>query len=589
MNLPLRILDGIGPFFVGHPRGRINWSKIPFWRFELGADGEGGGVDGSGLDEEALEVVVHQFSRFAERAASLGFTHLTLDDLAHLYDWPGYRPALRRRIAAYRRHFARLFEIAEHYGLRILLTSDVLSYTPELERELGRRPRRIGRWLRDACGTLLDDYPQIDGIILRVGESDGVDVQGEFRSRLVLRSPRHLRGLIERLLPTFEDRGRLLIVRTWSVGAYHLGDLIWHRGTFRSTFAGLDSDALVLSMKYGESDFFRYLPLNAHFFRSGHKKILELQARREYEGFGEYPSFVGWLHEEHRAQLAAAENLVGFSVWCQTGGWSRFRRLTYVGDESFWIELNVETCMAIFGRGESVAEALRSFCARRGTEGSARRAAALAELLRYGEAAILDLLYLREFAEQKLFFRRLRMPPLISVFWDNVLVNHTVRQLLRALVRDGERAIYEGDQGLAAIRRMIDLAPEAGAPVEDLVFMLDTFEILAVARRYYFREYRPEIARRLERLRARYETRYGGAAGERYQIHLDFRPVRWKSGQVRRAMGLLLRRERGYRWLDRVVTLRLLRLARPAVRLASRRVAPRTLSETAMGVDSVLL
>ncbi len=31
----------------------------------------------------------------------------------------------------------------------------------------------------------------------------------------------------------FERRDRLLIFRTWSVGAYRIGDLIWHRDTLR--------------------------------------------------------------------------------------------------------------------------------------------------------------------------------------------------------------------------------------------------------------------------------------------------------------------------------------------------------------------
>ena len=57
-------------------------------------------------------------------------------------------------------------------------------------------------------------------------------------------------------------------------------------------------------MKHGESDFFRYLPLNRSFFRVKQRKLLELQARREYEGAGEYPSFIGWDCERFAEELS---------------------------------------------------------------------------------------------------------------------------------------------------------------------------------------------------------------------------------------------------------------------------------------------
>lgn len=239
---------------------------------------------------------------------------------------------------------------------------------------------------------------------MRIGESDGVERRDSFHSELVVRSARQLR-LLEALLPDFENRDRLLIVRTWSVGVYPVGDLIWNRDTFGRASDGLESDALVLSMKYGESDFFRHLPLNRHFFRSSHKKLVELQARREYEGFGEVPAFTGWDVERYREELRDAENVVGFSVWCQTGGWTRFDRLTYLEDSSFWTELNVETTVDVWD-GAGVPEAVRRFCRRRQREGSAE---ALLLLLAESDRVLDELLYVDEVATQKLFFRRLRL------------------------------------------------------------------------------------------------------------------------------------------------------------------------------------
>ena len=170
------------------------------------------------------------------------------------------------------------------------------------------------------------------------------------------------------------------------MGAHLIGDLIWHRGRFAQAFTGIVSPALVVSMKYGESDFFRYLPLNRHFFRLELPTIVEFQARREYEGAGEYPSFVGWEVERYAQELAGARNLVGFSVWCQTGGWHAFRRLAFLQPEAFWIELNAAAIARIMQHGDSVETVVARIV------GEPCAADAL-EFLRHADTAVLQILW----------------------------------------------------------------------------------------------------------------------------------------------------------------------------------------------------
>lgn len=335
-------------------------------------------------------------------------------------------------------------------------------------------------------------------------------------------------------------------------------------------------------MKYGESDFFRHLPLNRQFFLTDHRKIIELQARREYEGFGEFPAFVGWQYERYRDELRAARRVIGVSVRCQTGGWTRFRRLTYLEPAGFWNELNAEVSLDLFRHQVSAEEAVRRFCERRAM---GERSAALVELLRLSEQALDGLLYVEEVARQKLFFRRLRLPPLLSVFWDNVLVNHGMRQILRALVADGGAHIEEGERALERIARMIELAPAAGAPVKDLEFQRDTFEILAAARRYYFADYGPAVRDELLALRDGYRARH---PDRHYAVHLDFHAIRLRSAHVRRLLDLLLRRQRGYRLVDRLVTLRFLGLFYRALGPLTRRFVPEMARRTAMGIETIL-
>ena len=65
------------------------------------------------------------------------------------------------------------------------------------------------------------------GIILRIGESDGTDVRDPLRSHLHLRNSKQTHRFLRDLLPLFENRQRLLVFRTWTVGAHRIGDLIW--------------------------------------------------------------------------------------------------------------------------------------------------------------------------------------------------------------------------------------------------------------------------------------------------------------------------------------------------------------------------
>lgn len=570
MKLDLFLIDGIGPFFRGLRR-RTNWSKIPFEHLEDDASGE--------VNRHLFRSIQAEFRDFCVRVADLGFNAVTLDDVVHLAPWQGHSPSLRRRIDQYREEYWALFETAREAGLDVFLTSDLMPYSKELLREIGRRPRASARWMAAAVDRVLTDFPQVKGAIFRFGESDGRDVGGDLRSELVVRTPRHLHETVATLLPVFERHRRLCVVRTWSVGAYGVGDLMWNRQTFDRVFDGLESDSLAVSMKPGESDFFRFLPLNPLFFHSDHQKIVELQARREYEGFGEFPSFVGWLHVRYREALEEAPQLIGMSLWCQTGGWTRFRRRTYLGRSSAWNELNVEVTLAVF-RNRNVETAVEEFLERRDPRAGAQR---MMSFLRLAESAIEDLWYVDDVARQELYFRRLRLPPILTVFWDNILVNHGVRKLLRNLVFQPQAKIEQGSAALQRIDRMVHLAEALPLPVEDVLFQRDTFEILQLARRYYFGPFSQDVVAELAARRSSYQARYD----PRFSVLMDFSPWRIRRSTLSRFWTLLVRDQRAYRSIDRVVLLRSLAPFAFLLRPLSHRVVPDFAKETTMGLSTL--
>jgi hypothetical protein len=246
-----------------------------------------------------------------------------------------------------------------------------------------------------------------------------------------------------------------------------------------------------------------------------------------------------------------------------------------------WSELNTAVVARVAFRGESTEEAVAAVArARLGLAEPGK----LLTLLRLSVEVICELLYVDEFARRKLFFRRVRVPPLLSVFWDHIVVSHSMRKLLRCFVADGDQTILQGRSALAKIRVMQRLAGELGLPAEDLQFQYDTFEILAAAREYYFGPFTAERARQLRALRRRYVARHP----VRYAVLLDFRRFGVSRRRLRLLLAVLLRRKRGYRLLDHLVVLRLLSWLAPLVRGRRPWFVPRFAQRQAMGLESLL-
>ncbi len=567
----LFLIDAIGPFFRGLTRRTINWSKIPFEQLREAGD-----------DEWAL--IHDDLCVFAARVSGIGFNAASVDDVWHLVDCQACEPDVRERIARYRTEFRRCFATLLKHGLQVFVTMDYFASTPSMRADLTKRQIDPAEFTASVLDRFLADFPEVSGVIVRIGESDGRDVNDDFRSELLVQTPRQANELLKMLLPVFEKHGRKLIFRTWTVGAYPIGDLMWHRGTFARVLDGIESEALVVSMKYGESDFFRYLPLNRNFFRTKVAKLVELQTRREYEGCGEYPSFVGWEYERYIQELRQAENVVGCLVWCQTGGWVPFRRRAFIDGSALWTELNTFVTLRSFRDHGLVEDAVREFAQRV----ACPDANALLELLRLSDEVIRELLYVEEFARQKLFFRRVRIPPLLHVYWHNIFIGHSVRRVLRYFVKDHESCLRAAARAIERIDQMRLLAMKAALPVEDIDFMRDTFSLLALAREYTFADDSAEMIERIRAAKKAYKARYPKSGSRyRYRVKTDFTPLMLQQRWLRLGFALLFRRKRGYRFVDRIVTLHLLSMIYRLIAKRRPQWVPAFAKESAMGVDVV--
>lgn len=382
--MPRLLTDIAGPFYDPTLPFR-NWSTLPFAQLDL--------PRAPYIDRHRLEHGVARAAAYLEQVAAQGYTGVVVDNLAHLvtFDqapaqvYAAADPA-RLRALAYSAAFGRLFAAAAHLGLEVFVTTDMQWATPGLRRFVGRlaadNPRlaAANRW---ALEELLAHFPQVAGLFVRVGEAGGAHNQDDqYTGHMLYRTPAQLRRLIGDLLPVCAQHGRLLVVRTWSIGIGRLGDLLWSPDRYAEVFAKLSSPHLLVSVKHGPADFFRHLPPNPTLGLSGPAQIVELQCRREYELFGMVPSGIASLHRRALINARRGGPLAGVWVWNATGGWGGGSSALGTTGWSLWTELSSALTAALDRDPDLDADALvRAWCrSRLAPTASPAFAAAAAEL-----------------------------------------------------------------------------------------------------------------------------------------------------------------------------------------------------------------
>ena len=569
MNIRWTVCDGIGPFFRACPPGKINWSKIPF------SDVEKKLADANSGFWSRLK---HDFKLYCQNVRACGFNVITLDDVAHLCEHDFYPEDLKTKINDYHARYTTLFDIANDEGLQVWITTDLMFWNASIEESVGRLEQKQRDFFIRSIEKILLQFKQIKGIILRFGESDGKDVDGDFVSHLCIRTPAQMRRWLKGLLPIMEKYQCWCILRTWSVGVYQIGDMMWNPATLEKSLRGVPTQQLILSMKYGESDFFRYLPLNIGFWLGDVPKIIELQGRREYEGAGRFPSFMGYEYETYRNELSHCSSLVGMMVWIQTGGWTQCRRLTFLEQEGIWNELNVRITVSLFQSTLSCDELLGKltwpehfpqWC-----QGH------WIEFCRNSHEVIRRLFYVENFAYQRLFFRRVRIPPMLGITWDAIWIHPVLNEILKTYLGDTATVLIQRSwEAVAMVDQMLEKLD--GHPrQQDIELLRNTAEVLALSREVAFGMEPHKNVPRLQMLAREKKSE------EHYDIHLS-QDSAMPNPSTSRWFRLLIRDRAEYRMLDQVFTLRLMSLLFPLVYRWKKKSIPKELRDQAMGIESL--
>lgn len=442
------IIDAIGPFF--NPSNTpTNWSKVPFSLYENKKD-----------TTSDFEMVIKQFNSFIHHVKKHGYNSISLDDLPHMVALDLYNDKDKQMVSQFKQLYTKIIKIANNNNIKAFITFDLMYFNKEILQYTKNKDNKIINVLIDSLNFLFNHY-NIEGVITRIGECDGVDVQGIFKSKLTIKSPKQARKYLKKLLPIFEKNDKKLIFRTWTIGGSKAGDLIWNKKTFSKIFKDIKSPSLIISMKYGISDFFRNMDLNPLFFYGNQKKIIELQAKREYDFFGELPYYTGFDYEKYYSQLSNNKNLIGIMVWCQTGGWTKSNRLTFIHNSSPFTELNTISTINIFKGKKADDEIIKYF----------HKPEMVSFIKKYNQLSE-KILYSQK--KKELHLNKVYVPPIIWAFWGNITIN----KFTTTFVNYFYDPIEISDKEFAKLE---NYSLKSGG--KDINFYIDTLKILYYCRK----------------------------------------------------------------------------------------------------------
>lgn len=160
------LIDAIAPFFKRYQKRRINWSKIPYAHLK---------TEGSDAKQQWSEIEAESLS-FGKRVAAIGYNAVTLDDLAHLSVHPKFEPKVQERNQRLGGRMRRVMALHREQGLEVYLTSDVIFTSPAIDALLGDSREELEEWYEEVIAMFFADFPEVSGLVLRIGESDGLDV-----------------------------------------------------------------------------------------------------------------------------------------------------------------------------------------------------------------------------------------------------------------------------------------------------------------------------------------------------------------------------------------------------------------------------
>lgn len=246
-----------------------------------------------------------------------------------------------------------LYTNCKKHGIDVYAMSDLILFPKRLIEKYGIEntfgnplDTLTERLLRFQIHQMFVQFPQMDGIVVRIGETYLEDAP--FHKGNIQNKDNADKTIIP-LINILRDEicvklNKKLIFRTW-----------WAFDTDAKKYEYISNAIephknLIFSIKHCENDFHRGNPFGKVLGLGRHQQLVEVQCAREYEGKGAFPNYIahgvidGFEEHEHLKvagkiwnlkELYASGKMVGIWTWSRGGGWEG----PYIKNE-IWCELN---------------------------------------------------------------------------------------------------------------------------------------------------------------------------------------------------------------------------------------------------------
>ncbi|GAA3252482.1 hypothetical protein ACFO1B_45410 [Dactylosporangium siamense] len=444
------------------------------------------------VDRAAVDRIDGQFRQFVEHSLAQGYngvvvpgfleyvTFSLVGDGHTVYPEGDDHVARARALVA---AFGPVFRHAADLGMRVYLLTDMLAVSPPLERYLQREfggstggarlsDPRFWQVYQLGLTELFEAMPFVAGLMVRIGEGGDVYAQSgwDYSSKIAVTSVEAVRAMLRALLSVAGTADKDLIFRTWSVGVGAVGDLHTNPESYDEVLGGIDDPHLIVSTKYTLGDFYSHLPFNGTLTGGTQRRIVEFQARREFEGFGALPNDLTGLHQQAlRRFLAANPHVEGIWTWTQDGGPLRAGPMTLYLRAGFWqlYDLNAYTLGRLAQDPDAPAAQLTADWVRQTFSNDPATVAAVCEMFAMSREAVTKGLYIGAYADRSVRALGLEPPPMMWIFeWDIVTGDSAALDSIYAVVRDqGVDADAAVDAAVAEGERAVELAGRMRAAV----------------------------------------------------------------------------------------------------------------------------
>jgi hypothetical protein len=432
------------------------------------------------VNTTAFERVRDEWEDYVHRIISYGYNTISFETFLEYVNFDlvgdGYQvyaadSIYRERHLALRETFGQLFEYAANMGVKVILQTDMVALSEPLTNyfvtefgAINTSSPEFWQVYKAGLREALTEIPGVQGVMIRTGEGgQGYAHPGwNYYSELLVTTVSALQIMLNEMLEVIEDLNKTLIYRTWSIGIGDAGDLHTNSDTYERVLSDVSSPNLIVSTKFTQGDFYSYLPFNPTFEAGNHQRIIELQCRREYEGMGAIPDYVGPLHQEGiQAAAERCDSLVGMWTWTQHGGPIRAGPMNTYSGFGFWLYIDANvyaTSKLAWNTYANITAVTEGWVASNfGTDPTL--VANMSQMLLKSREPILKVLYIKPFAEKAVYAFGLEPPPMLYIFeWNLVTASTAVWSGIYTTSKDDlQIAINDGFAGLGSVRELQSL------------------------------------------------------------------------------------------------------------------------------------